>query len=263
MIVLSDEPTADPARARAGRPRDRRPWDSTIGSGTQAAGASSGSPARSGKRSGLRTVFHHHCAAYVETPAEIDALMERPIRRWSVSVWTLATPRTAGAIPRDFLSRHRARVWHVHFKDCEPAIAAERARRPSAGTTRQRFAMGCSVSSAAATSTSPALLARSPRPASTAGSSSSRTCCRRWARRWPARPATASISGRLGSEGRDEGQGIGGRASAVGDRGSGSRNRWSAFLKTGRGSGKREARSWKLEAGSEGCGYRLVGSKRA
>ena len=24
---------------------------------------------------GLRTVFHHHCAGYVETPKEIDTLM--------------------------------------------------------------------------------------------------------------------------------------------------------------------------------------------
>src|SRR5262249_55446715 len=27
--------------------------------------------------SGLRTVFHHHCAGYVETPLEIEALMSR------------------------------------------------------------------------------------------------------------------------------------------------------------------------------------------
>ena len=26
---------------------------------------------------GLRTVFHHHCAGYVETPAEVDTLMQR------------------------------------------------------------------------------------------------------------------------------------------------------------------------------------------
>ena len=28
---------------------------------------------------GLRTVFHHHCAGYVETPHEIDALMSRTL----------------------------------------------------------------------------------------------------------------------------------------------------------------------------------------
>ncbi len=28
------------------------------------------------KETGLRTVFHHHCAGYVETPAEIEMLLE-------------------------------------------------------------------------------------------------------------------------------------------------------------------------------------------
>ena len=30
-----------------------------------------------------------------------------------------------GGDPRAILARHRARVWHVHFKDCEPAIGAQ------------------------------------------------------------------------------------------------------------------------------------------
>lgn len=30
-----------------------------------------------------------------------------------------------GGSPLDLLARNAARVWHVHFKDCEPAVAAQ------------------------------------------------------------------------------------------------------------------------------------------
>jgi len=34
------------------------------------------------KETGLRTAFHHHCAGYVETPAEIEKLMSLTARRF-------------------------------------------------------------------------------------------------------------------------------------------------------------------------------------
>jgi inosose dehydratase len=78
--------------------------------------------------SGLRTVFHHHCAAYVETPEEIDDLMQRtdPTR---VGLCLDSGHITyGGGSPVRLLNRHGDRVWHVHFKDCEPNVAA-RARQ--------------------------------------------------------------------------------------------------------------------------------------
>ena len=77
VIVLSDEPTADPHRARAAGRVDAsaEPPGRMVGHG---GGRASSDIARAVRdETGLRTVFHHHCAAFVETPQEIDALMQR------------------------------------------------------------------------------------------------------------------------------------------------------------------------------------------
>jgi inosose dehydratase len=127
VIVLSDEPTADPARTRAA---GRVPpalglsgsqWDDAAGRVERIAAAVR-------DESGLRTVFHHHCAGYVETPAEIDALMERTDPSLVGLCLDSGHATYGGGSPLDLLSRHRARTWHVHFKDCEPHVA-ELARR--------------------------------------------------------------------------------------------------------------------------------------
>jgi inosose dehydratase len=78
---------------------------------------------------GLRTVFHPHCAGYVETPQEIERLLE------------LTSPELVGLCldtghfcygggddPVEVARRAGDRLWHVHFKDCDPAVA-EAARR--------------------------------------------------------------------------------------------------------------------------------------
>lgn len=127
VIVLADEPTADPARTRAA---GRVPpalglsgaqWDDAAARVEQIAAAVR-------DESGLRTVFHHHCAGYVETAAEIDALMERTDPSLVGLCLDSGHATYGGGSALDVLSRHRARTWHVHFKDCEPHVA-ERARR--------------------------------------------------------------------------------------------------------------------------------------
>ncbi|MDP9146669.1 MAG: TIM barrel protein [Acidobacteriota bacterium] len=76
---------------------------------------------------GLRTVFHHHCAGYVETPDEIARFLE------------LTDPQTIGLVfdtghyvfgAQDCdavhgLERFQDRVWYVHLKDCQPEIARQ------------------------------------------------------------------------------------------------------------------------------------------
>lgn len=78
------------------------------------------------EETGLRTVFHHHCAGYVETPEEITRFLE------------LTDPRLVGLVfdtghyvygggPADAaggLNRFGERVWYIHFKDCHPDVAA-------------------------------------------------------------------------------------------------------------------------------------------
>jgi inosose dehydratase len=74
---------------------------------------------------GLRTVFHHHCAGYVETPHEISRFLE------------LTDPQTVGLVFDTGhyvfgsgncnvvagLERFKERIWYVHLKDCRPDIA--------------------------------------------------------------------------------------------------------------------------------------------
>lgn len=74
---------------------------------------------------GLRTVFHHHCAGWIETPDETDRLMELTDPDlvglcFDTGHWAYG----GGDILAGF-ARYRSRIWHVHFKDCHPAIADE------------------------------------------------------------------------------------------------------------------------------------------
>jgi len=123
VIVVSDEPTADAERTRAA---GRVPPDSSL-SDEQWDTAAEGVEriARAVRdETGLRTVFHHHCAGFVETPQEIDALLERTDPELLGLCLDSGHATYGGGSPVDLVSRHRDRVWHVHFKDCHPGVAA-------------------------------------------------------------------------------------------------------------------------------------------
>jgi len=123
FIVLSDEPAADPVRARhAGRIQSsqalsEKQWDIAARGVEHLAQVVR-------DETGLRTVFHHHCATFVETQQEIDALMHRTDDSLVGLCLDSGHITYAGGSPIDLLDRYRARTWHVHFKDCEPAVAA-------------------------------------------------------------------------------------------------------------------------------------------
>jgi inosose dehydratase len=74
---------------------------------------------------GLRTVFHHHCAGYVETPAEIEQLLARTDPSLLGLCIDTGHYRFGGGDPLALLRAHFDRIWHVHFKDCHPAVAAQ------------------------------------------------------------------------------------------------------------------------------------------
>jgi inosose dehydratase len=123
FIVLSDDNARDPMReGKAGRIAaddglDLAQW-STFASGAERI-------ARAVKdETGLRTVFHPHCGGYVETPAEIDQLMTRTHATLVGLVLDTGHIAYGGGDPVQVLERHASRVWHVHFKDCDPAVAA-------------------------------------------------------------------------------------------------------------------------------------------
>ena len=76
---------------------------------------------------GLRTVFHHHCAGYVETPEEIARLLELTdpkLSAWCSTPGTTLTGRGT-ATWSAALERFRERVWYIHFKDCQPEVARQ------------------------------------------------------------------------------------------------------------------------------------------
>lgn len=85
------------------------------------------------QKTGLRTVFHHHCAGFIETPDEINRFL------------TLTDPELVGLVfdtghylygsggcrPEavlEGLARFQERIRYVHFKDVDPALAT-RARQ--------------------------------------------------------------------------------------------------------------------------------------
>jgi inosose dehydratase len=82
---------------------------------------------------GLPTAFHHHCAGYVETPAEIARLLEMTQPEllglvFDAGHYLYGTGSTESQLVLEGLQRFGDRIRHVHFKDCQPQIA-QQARR--------------------------------------------------------------------------------------------------------------------------------------
>ena len=77
------------------------------------------------KETGMRLVFHHHCGGYVETPAEIDQLLALTDPSLVGICLDTGHYQFAGGDPVKFLQKNAGRVWHMHFKDCEPKVAAQ------------------------------------------------------------------------------------------------------------------------------------------
>ena len=74
---------------------------------------------------GLRTAFHHHCAGFVETPDETERFLEMTDPKLVGLCYDTGHYAYAGGDALDGLRWFRERIWHVHFKDCHPAVAKE------------------------------------------------------------------------------------------------------------------------------------------
>lgn len=128
VIVLSDDNASVPARERhAGRIGPEHglsddAWAIFAAGVNQAA-------ADVKRQTGLRSVFHPHCGGYVETPAEIDRLMRLTDPALVGLVLDTGHVVYGGGDPLAVLQQHRERVWHVHFKDCDPQVADAARRR--------------------------------------------------------------------------------------------------------------------------------------
>ncbi len=125
-LVLADDNGSVPERTRLAGRVTREAGLSPAEWKVFAAGADSLAQAVH-EETGLRTVFHHHCAGYVETPEEIATLLEltNP-QRLGLVFDTGHYCYGAGGGDCDVtaaLDRYGDRVWYIHCKDCEPEVA--------------------------------------------------------------------------------------------------------------------------------------------
>lgn len=73
----------------------------------------------------MRTVFHHHCAGFIETPDEIEKLMQLTDASLLGLCFDTGHYAFGGGDPITGLKQHNSRIWHVHFKDFDPQVARE------------------------------------------------------------------------------------------------------------------------------------------
>jgi inosose dehydratase len=134
-IILADDNVADPVRAaQAGRATAKiglsaRDWQVFAGNVEKIAREVQ-------EQTGLPCLFHHHCAGYVETPDEIDRLLELTDPKLVNLVFDTghyvfgAGSNGLGSDGnlRPVLERYKERISYVHLKDCDPKIAAQSRR---------------------------------------------------------------------------------------------------------------------------------------
>jgi inosose dehydratase len=70
---------------------------------------------------GVRVAYHHHMGAYVETPSDVDRLMENVGDDVGL-LFDTGHMTFAGGDAVAMLERHAARVCHVHCKDVRPDV---------------------------------------------------------------------------------------------------------------------------------------------
>jgi inosose dehydratase len=123
FIVLGNDPYTDPVRTlNAGRIKPEHEmseaqWQVFV-EGTHRI-------ARAVKQeTGLRTVFHPHIGTWVETAAETAKFLSKTDPELVGLVFDTGHYRFGGGEPLEGWDRHADRIWHVHFKDHQPDVAA-------------------------------------------------------------------------------------------------------------------------------------------
>jgi inosose dehydratase len=79
------------------------------------------------RATGLKTVFHHHCAGFVETPDEIAMLLDSTDPNLLGLVFDTGhyAYGSGGDDVVAGLNRFKDRIWYIHFKDCQPDVATQ------------------------------------------------------------------------------------------------------------------------------------------
>jgi inosose dehydratase len=124
VIVLSDDNGTDPIRTlNAGRIAPFMQWSPQ--QWETAAYTANRIALTVHEKTGLRTVFHPHCAGFVETPEEIGFFLEATHPRILGLCLDTAHCAYGGGDPLEQIRHHADRIWHVHFKGYHTEIASE------------------------------------------------------------------------------------------------------------------------------------------
>ena len=123
LIVLADDNGRDPLRTQyAGRIQPGQglsdaPWRRFSAGAMEIA-------RRVLEATGVRTVFHPHCAGFVETPDEIETFLELTDPELIGLCFDTGHYTYGGGDAATGLKQYAKRIGHIHFKDCDPRIAA-------------------------------------------------------------------------------------------------------------------------------------------
>ena len=127
LIILADDNCKDPVRTRhAGRitqemqlsPEQWHHFTEGVMSTARAVR----------EETGLQCVFHHHCGGFIETPAEVEYLMEQTDPELLGLCLDTGHFLFGGGDPVQAFKTYRSRIRHIHFKDCDLRVREQAAR---------------------------------------------------------------------------------------------------------------------------------------
>jgi len=145
VVVLGNDPYGDPVRTRyAGR------ITPDLGMSAEqwtvfAAGANTVAR-RVMDETGIRTVFHPHIGTLIETADETRRLLESTDPSilglcLDTGHWLFGTGEDPAAAVGEFSDR----IWHVHFKDCDPEVAEASRKNEWDGPTSVGHGVFCEL----------------------------------------------------------------------------------------------------------------------
>lgn len=126
-IVLSDDNGRNPVRKKlAGRIQHKHSlksseWD-IFAEGVEFVAK------RVMKETGVQSVFHHHCAGFVETPDEIEIFLDKTAPDIVNLCFDTGHYAFGGGDPLQGLKKFSDRILHVHFKDWSQPISNKSAK---------------------------------------------------------------------------------------------------------------------------------------
>ncbi len=124
LVVLGPDPYTDPLRSlNSGRITPEMSLDEdgwrVFAAGTEHAAR------RVREETGLRSVLHHHTGTWIETPAETERLLDMTDGDVVGLVFDTGHWAFGGGDPLQGIEQFADRIWYVHFKDHDPAVAAQ------------------------------------------------------------------------------------------------------------------------------------------